>query len=509
MKLSSYPVLSILSVILGIVGILLAVAPHEALKNLGSWTNVLLPLIVIILSLFVFYLARQNRLIVQKFPIKHKLLRYNTTELRDDIKQYLSEVETIRIIAYSSETLSNFITWEDLRKYKLDIQILVRNEIEEQLEQACYNLDVHTEAWKKLIIPSILAHETEPMKGRITFRFYSGPPTHKAVIVTCRGGRKIAYFGVYRWISESHEVTQEGSQYVGADCVLLKVEENGAMEKEIINQVESRFHCYWQKHSISLSEMKTLETRRPKNLKAVLLDFDGVVANSMPIYEKAWIKGASSVGICIDHIIVYLREGELPAETARYILRAAGKDPDDESLVNSILQAKENYLNDNYRPGFVDGMEDCIKAFRKAGLKVLLVTSTRGARRKAFIKTMCSELFDDIIFGDELTDGKPAAAPYLFALQKAQESSFNCVAIENSPFGVRSAVAARIPCIGFNVLRKIDDELLIGEGCIAVKRTARLLESYILDRHYLVDYLRKMIATTLNSPAGVGLRDGL
>jgi hypothetical protein len=60
-----------------------------------------------------------------------------------------------------------------------------------------------------------------------------------------------------------------------------------------------------------------------------------------------------------------------------------------------------------------------------------------------------------------------------------------------------------------NVLGKIDNELLIGEGCKAVKKTARLLESYILDRPYLVDYMRKMIAATLNSPAGIGLRDGL
>jgi beta-phosphoglucomutase-like phosphatase (HAD superfamily) len=483
-------IITIVGIFLGILAILFTVGPVEAVKNLGSWTNILLPPIIVILFLLFCYYAIKYQSLLKKPIIQHKFIKYESSELKNEIENYLPKIKSLNIFAYSSETLFDFLTWEEIRKHNIDVKILVRNEVEEVLDQIYYNLGINDIAWEKSIIAVIRGREHNPRKANIITRFYSGPPLFKGLFVNLQDNTRIVYLGVYRWVDEPHLVKEEKSQYVGADCRLLKLEGKGGIEEEFINQLESRFQSYWKKHSISLKAMEEAESQIPNELKAVFFDFDGVVVNSMPIYEKAWTEGAKGVGICIDPLIIYLREGERSRDTARYILNVAGKDPNDDSLISSILSVKDRYLDANYTPAFFEGIKDCIRALRKSGLKTVLVTGASGKNRRKFIDDTCEGLFNDIVCGDDVTSGKPSPAPYYLALQKAGEEPKNCVAIENSPFGAKSAISARISCIGLNISRKLDDSLLMSEGCIAVMKSARMLENYIVHNGFLIDSLR-------------------
>jgi len=50
--------------------------------------------------------------------------------------------------------------------------------------------------------------------------------------------------------------------------------------------------------------------------------------------------------------------------------------------------------------------------------------------------------FTESVVGDEVSNGKPHPEPYLLAAAKLGVDPTRCVAIEDSPTGVRSAVAA-------------------------------------------------------------------
>jgi len=55
--------------------------------------------------------------------------------------------------------------------------------------------------------------------------------------------------------------------------------------------------------------------------------------------------------------------------------------------------------------------------------------------------------FDVVVTGDEVSHGKPHPEPYRAAARLLGVSPEDCVAIEDSPTGVRSAVAAGVPTL--------------------------------------------------------------
>lgn len=490
MKKNTDLLITIGGIVLGVLAILLSVSPESAMKNIGAWANILnIFIIIMLIFLYIHYERRCRKMAAMSTPTS-KLINYDSDELRNDIMEYLDQIREMKIIAYSSETLNDHIKFEDLRKYSIDMKLLVRNNLEEKYDQSRYNVLNKKDDWKKSTFHHVRGRIDGPMRGNIQVRFYSGLPMIKTMILNCDSGRKIAYVGVYRWINDLNEIKKEGSQYVGADCILFKIVGDGKREQRLIEQIESRFDCYWTEHSINSDEMEQIEKGIPEQLKTVFFDFDGVVVDSMKIHEQAWINAAKTMHVCIDPLIPYLREGEVAKETARYILQVSGKDPFDESSITKILKTRNSYLDENYNPDFFPGMEQCIKAFRGNGLKTILVTGTSGGKRRETITKMCSGLFDDMVFGDEPVKGKPAAAPYLLGLKKSHSTTTNSIAIENSPFGIKSAVAAEIPCIGFNLLNKLDDKLLEAEGCITIIKDVLSLREKILDKSYLEDLLR-------------------
>ncbi|OQX57440.1 hypothetical protein B5M50_05815, partial [candidate division KSB1 bacterium 4484_219] len=56
-------------------------------------------------------------------------------------------------------------------------------------------------------------------------------------------------------------------------------------------------------------------------IQALLLDFDGVVANTMPYHIAAWREVFSPLGIQLDPMDVYLREGSSANNIGRSILQ--------------------------------------------------------------------------------------------------------------------------------------------------------------------------------------------
>ena len=55
--------------------------------------------------------------------------------------------------------------------------------------------------------------------------------------------------------------------------------------------------------------------------------------------------------------------------------------------------------------------------------------------------------FADVVTGDEVGRGKPHPEPYLLAARLIGADPAACVALEDSPTGVRSATAAGVPTI--------------------------------------------------------------
>lgn len=96
------------------------------------------------------------------------------------------------------------------------------------------------------------------------------------------------------------------------------------------------------------------------------------------------------------------------------------------------------------------GLMEFIEAAGKVGLRLSLVTNAPRANVRAVLGTLgMEETFDRVVlFEDVAASGKPDPGPYSAALQQLSVSPGEALAFEDSPSGIRSAVAAGVPTVG-------------------------------------------------------------
>ena len=103
------------------------------------------------------------------------------------------------------------------------------------------------------------------------------------------------------------------------------------------------------------------------------------------------------------------------------------------------------FLDIKPAPGAATTLET---AFRN-GWSVGVVTAVSGARSRAWLaRTKLATYVDIVIGGDEVVIGKPGPEPYRIALTRSGCARELSIAVEDSPSGAKSAVAAGIRCYG-------------------------------------------------------------
>lgn len=192
--------------------------------------------------------------------------------------------------------------------------------------------------------------------------------------------------------------------------------------------------------------------------KAVLFDMDGLVIDTEKHYQKAWIQAANELGFKMtvkEHL--YLRScSKKYAEPL--MQKFFGPDFDYDKVRNRRKEIMEEDLQKfgiEKKP-YVDEILDFLKENR---IKRALVTATQEEKAREYLKkTKLEDKFDRIICTDMVKNGKPDPDIYLFACEKINEKPIDCLALEDSPNGVRSANSAGIDVIMVPDLSEPDEE---------------------------------------------------
>jgi HAD superfamily hydrolase (TIGR01509 family) len=97
------------------------------------------------------------------------------------------------------------------------------------------------------------------------------------------------------------------------------------------------------------------------------------------------------------------------------------------------------------------GVRRIIEEARKAGLRLAIATTTSPENVSALLHSSLSHdaerWFDVIGAGDIVPAKKPAPDIYLWVLERLGLPAADCLAIEDSEHGLRSALAAGIPTV--------------------------------------------------------------
>jgi len=183
---------------------------------------------------------------------------------------------------------------------------------------------------------------------------------------------------------------------------------------------------------------------RPR--KAFIFDMDGVLLDSMPYHYLAWQEAFRSLGIEIDQREIYLREGEQGRVTAREISEKKGKRLTEEEI-ERLVQLKESIFQQICPPRVFDGVGELLEELKEKGKVLGLVTGTSQAEVRKILPPNLLILFDTLVTGDQVSQGKPAPDPYLKAMERLRLSAQDCLVIENSPNGILAAKRAGLDCV--------------------------------------------------------------
>lgn len=198
------------------------------------------------------------------------------------------------------------------------------------------------------------------------------------------------------------------------------------------------------------TEMRVTDVNRPA---AVLWDMDGTLLDSEKLWDIPLYEYAEKLGGTLSLATRQAMVGSNVATTLSLLYTEVGVEPTQDDLKDAagwIARRTEEV----FRAGLPwrQGAEDALRAVRGSGVPMALVTSTERALTEVALDTIGRDLFDVTVCGDEV-DGrnKPLPEPYLKAARLLGVDAPSCVAIEDSPTGVSSAVAAGctvlvVPC---------------------------------------------------------------
>ena len=183
-------------------------------------------------------------------------------------------------------------------------------------------------------------------------------------------------------------------------------------------------------------------------IKAVLFDLDGLLVNTETLGIKSITKILKDLGVKLNK----KEQNEYIGVSDQKFLEDLFKKQRLNYNINDVMKKHfklYEFLLKNELKQFT-GAISLPKKLKKKGFKLAIVSGS--TRKQVFIilnKLKIKKLFDAIITcEDNPNKSKPNPEPYLFALRKLRLKPSECIVIEDSESGVKSAKKAGIKVIG-------------------------------------------------------------
>ena len=173
---------------------------------------------------------------------------------------------------------------------------------------------------------------------------------------------------------------------------------------------------------------------------AVLWDMDGTLVDTEPYWIAAETEVVEAHGGTWSHDQALDLVGNELIVSATMLRDKSGIDLDPEVIVELLLDGVVARVERSvpWRPGARELLEE----LRVAGVPCALVTMSYQRFVEPVLASLPEGSFAEVVTGDQVEFGKPHPEPYLQAARLLDVRPEDCVAIEDSNTGARSAEAA-------------------------------------------------------------------
>lgn len=195
--------------------------------------------------------------------------------------------------------------------------------------------------------------------------------------------------------------------------------------------------------------------------KAIFLDVDGVLVDSEKVFNACWRQAAEDEG----YEMTFEQALELRSLDSSLAKELFKKWYGHEEAYPAIRQRRKAIMAERNKVEKLEGkpgVVEFLQQLKTLPIKVMIVTSSPVSRITEYLNSVgiSMDLFDGVITTESVRRGKPFPDVYQYACEAVEISPEQCVAVEDSPNGVKSAFQAGCFTVIVPDLSPCTDELL-------------------------------------------------
>ncbi len=194
-------------------------------------------------------------------------------------------------------------------------------------------------------------------------------------------------------------------------------------------------------------------------IKAVIFDMDGLILDTEKLLVKYWCAAANEAGFPMQrehalNIRSLARKFAIP-----YLQGIFGEDFDYAKIRGRRMEMMGGYLSEHgleTKPG----LNELLDWLNEHHIPAAVATATDFQRTEKYLTEVgVFHKFDKIVCASMVESGKPKPDIYIYAAKQLGLDPSECMALEDSPNGVRSASGAGCVTVMVPDLTPPDDEL--------------------------------------------------
>lgn len=195
------------------------------------------------------------------------------------------------------------------------------------------------------------------------------------------------------------------------------------------------------------------------NVRAVIFDMDGIIFDSEKLLVEFWCRAANELGFPMkrEHALNLRSLARKFAEP--YLKQEFGAAFDYTTVRARRMELMAQYL-DQHPLETKPGLSELLDYLDRENIPAAIATATDIKRASEYLKRAgVLERFGRIVCASMVESGKPKPDIYLYAAAQLGLDPHECIALEDSPNGVRSAASAGCITIMVPDLTQPDEEL--------------------------------------------------
>ena len=173
---------------------------------------------------------------------------------------------------------------------------------------------------------------------------------------------------------------------------------------------------------------------------------DGVILDSESISDKTWAIAQDEMDLSTDQDYINLCRGSNRNDTLKILKDVFGQDFDSEAFLKRASELFHMYEETQGIPLMPYAKQ--ILEYLKPQYRLALASSTNGrAVERQLTAAEVIDFFETRITGEMVEHSKPDPEIYLMACRSLGLEPHECVAVEDSPNGIRSAAKAGLKVV--------------------------------------------------------------